>query len=115
MAEIDQRLRDLLVAGAQRARHLPVEDQVVGDAPGLVAVLVDPAVAAMRRDRAQDRRPLHAVDLAAHQLAVRQEHVVLHVQDARRVVGALQEGAELAEAEGIVAQNGVEQRAPEHG
>ena len=113
VAELDQRQHDLLVAGAQRARHLPVEDQIVGDAPGLVAVLVDPAVAAVGRDRAQDRRPLHAVDLAADDLVVGQQHVVFHVEDARGVVGPLQEGAELVEVEGVVAQDGVEQRAAE--
>src|SRR5215216_5471322 len=51
-AELVERRLDLLVAGMQRARHLPVEDQVVGYLPGLVAVLVDPAIAAVRGNRA---------------------------------------------------------------
>ena len=112
-AELVEGGHDLLVAGPQRARHLPVEDQIVGDLPGLVAVPVDPAIAAVGRDRAQDRRPLRAVDLAADQLAVRQQDVVFDVEDARGVVGALQEGAELVEVEGVVAQDGIEERAAE--
>ena len=67
----------------------------------------------MRRHRAQDGGPLHVVDLAADHLVVRQQHVVFDVEDARGVVGALEEGAELVEVEGVVAQDGVEQRAAE--
>ena len=47
------------------------------------------------------------VERAADVLAPGQQHVVLHVEDAGGVVGALEEGAELREVEGIVAQHGV--------
>ena len=112
-AKLVEGRHQLLVAGPERARHLAVEDQVVRDLPGLETVLVDPAVAAVCRHGAQDRRPLHAVDLAADDLAVGQKDVILDVEDAHRVVRALQERAELVEVEGIVAQDGVEERAAE--
>ena len=53
------------------------------------------------------------VDLAADRLVARQQDEVFHVEDAGRVVGALDEGAELAEVVGVVAQDRAEQRAAE--
>src|SRR5262245_28424683 len=63
-AELDESSDDLLIAGPERARHLPVEDQVVGNAPGLVALAINPPIAAVGRHGAQDGRPLRAVDLS---------------------------------------------------
>ena len=71
VGEIAKRLRHLVVAGAQRPRHLAVEDQKSAIARACI-LLVDPAVAAVRRDRAQDGRPLDAV-LAADHLVLRQQ------------------------------------------
>src|SRR5690349_503285 len=65
LGQIAERGLDLHVTGAQRAGHLLIEDQILRDAPGLVVLLVDPAIAAMRGDRAQNGGPLEAVDLTA--------------------------------------------------
>ena len=78
-----------LVAVRERARHLPVEDQEIGDEPGLDALPVDPMVGGERRDLAQDGRPLEVVEAAADPLGLGQQQMVLHVEDAGGVVGAL--------------------------
>jgi hypothetical protein len=53
------------------------------------------------------------IDIAADLLGLGQEHVIFDVEDARGVVGALDEGAEPDEAEGIVVQHGAEHDAAE--
>ena len=58
-AELVERRHDLLVAEMQRARHLLAQHQELGDEPRPVAaVVIEPAIGAVRRHRAQDRRPL---------------------------------------------------------
>ncbi len=105
---------DPLIAEHQRARHFLAQDEELGDQPWpVVAVAVEPAVGAVRRDRAQDLCPLLHVEIAAHVGGLGQEDEVLHVEDARRVVGALDEVSDLAEIVGVVAQHGAEQGATE--
>ena len=53
------------------------------------------------------------IDQASDLFALRQKHVIFHVEDARGVVGALDEGAEADEAEGVVMQHGAEHDAAE--
>src|SRR5581483_3573800 len=66
---------DGFVAGRQRARHLVLEDQEVGDEPGLDAVAIDPVIGGVRRDRAQDRRPLEIIERTTDALILRQQQV----------------------------------------
>ena len=66
-----------------------VEDQIVGDVGRPVVGVVDPAIGAVRRDRAQDRFPLVVVERRADPGDRRQQHVIFDVEDARGVVGAL--------------------------
>jgi hypothetical protein len=58
-----------------------------------------------RRNRAQDRHPLEVIERAADRFRRRQEQVVLDVEQAGRVVGALDEDAEPVEPVGVVAQH----------
>ena len=52
-------------SSSRATRHLVVEDQQVGDQPGLEAFAIDPVIGGERRDRAQDRGPLEIVERAA--------------------------------------------------
>ena len=97
---------EVLVAARERARHLVPQDQQVGDQPRLDALAIDPVIGGERRHRAQDRRPLEIIERAADPLVRRQQHVILHVEDARGVVGALHVDAEAGEPVGVVAQHG---------
>ena len=106
-------LHQILVAACERARHLLVEDEQVGDQPGLEALAIDPVIGGERRDRAQDARPLVIVERAADMLVGRQQQVIFHVEDARGVVGALHVDADPREPVGVVAQHGAVGRAVE--
>src|SRR5215468_2144777 len=94
------------VAARQRTRHLLVEDKEVGDEPRLEVVAVDPVIGRERRHRSQDRRPLIIIERAADTLVRRQQHVVLDVEDASGVIGALYVEAEPGKPVGVVAQHG---------
>ena len=54
----------------------------------------------------KQRRPLVVVERAADVVDRRQQDVVFHVQDARGVVGALEEGAQAREVERLAAHDG---------
>ena len=111
--DVVEMLDEVRVAARERARHLVVEDQQVGDQPRLQALAIDPVIGGERRDRAQDRGPLEIVERPADMLLRRQQQVILHVEDARGVVGALLEHAEAREPVGVVAQHGAVGRAVE--
>ncbi len=100
------RLRDLVEAGGERARHALLEDQQLRHLDRQDLVAVQAAVGFIGRHRAQQRGPLVVVERAADVLHRGQQHVVLHVEDARGVVGALEEGAEAREVEGLAAHDG---------
>src|SRR5262249_25546071 len=87
----------VVVAAGERARHLRVEDQEIGDQPRLETLAIDPMIGGERRYRAQDRGPLEIIERAADMLLGWKQQVVLHVENARRVVGALDEYAETGE------------------
>ena len=97
----------------QRARHVGAQDEQFGDAPGIDRVVIDAAIGAEGADRAQQRAPLVIIDIAADLLGLGQQHMIFDVEDARGVVGALDEGAEPDEAEGVVMQHGAEHHAAE--
>ena len=97
----------------QGARHVLAQDEKFGDAPGIDGVVIDLAIGAKSADRAQQRAPLIVVDQTSDLFASRQKHVIFDVEDARGVVGALDEGAEADEAEGVVMQHGAEHDAAE--
>src|SRR3974390_1609573 len=97
---------DRLVTSGERARHLIAQDQEISNKPGLDALAVDPTKRRERRHRPQDRRPLEIVERAADALIVGQEQVILHVEDTRRVVGALDVDTEAREPVGVVAKHG---------
>src|SRR5262249_14834115 len=71
-------------------------------------ILENPAITAMGGNRAQKRGPLVIVFLAAHHLARWQKVIVFYVEDARGAVGTLEERSDLAEIEGIVAQDRIQ-------
>ena len=108
-----ERADEVVIAMVQRARHVLAQDEQLGDAPGVDGIAIDVAVGAKGADRAQQRAPLVIVDQTADLFAARQQHVIFHVEDARGVVGALDEGAEADEAEGVVMQHGAEHDAAE--
>ena len=97
----------------QRPRHVVAQDQQLGDAPRRDHVAVDLAVRLEAGHRLQQRRPLVVVDGAADVGRRRQQDVVLGVEDARGVVGALEVGAEPDEVVGLVAQHRAERHAAE--
>ena len=97
---------DRFIAGNQRARHLGTQDQEIGDEPGLHAGAIDPVIGGVRRDGAQDRRPLKIVERAADGLLLRQQHMIFHVQQPCGVVGALDEKTDPGEPVRVVAQHG---------
>ena len=108
-----ERLVDEVHAGMQRARHVVAQDQELGDPARRDHVAVDLAVGLEARHRAQQRAPLVVVDRAADVGRARQQGVILDVEDARRVVGALEVRAEADEVIGLVAQHRAEGHAAE--
>ena len=102
-----------LAAEGQATRKLAIEDQKFGDLQRADLRPVKPAIGAVRRHRTQDRFPLHIVDRAADMRDRRQQQIIFDVEDARDVVGALEEGAELRELKAVVAQHRPVQR-PAH-
>src|SRR6185369_14048394 len=98
-AERRERVQHLLEAIEQRAPHIGVEDQELGDLLRIDRVAKSLAIGAERADRAQQRAPLELVDRLAVHALLGQELVILDVEDARRVVAALHEGAEADEVE----------------
>ena len=106
LRDVVEVLHQIAVAARERARHLVLEDEQVGDQPRLDALPVDPVIGGQRRDRAQDRRPLEIVERAADAFVGRQQQVEFDVEDARGVVGALLVEAEPREPVGVVAQHG---------
>src|ERR1700733_3796834 len=100
-----ERAVDALVAGDKRARHRRLQDQEVGDQPRLHPTAIDPVVGGRRPNRAQDRPPLEIVERAADCFRRRQEQMIFDVEQARRVVGPLNEDAEPVEPIGVVAQH----------
>src|SRR5262249_16793710 len=91
-----QRLLRLDDAVLNSPRELRVEYQEVDDLArrqGAVTL----AVHLKARDRAEHARPLQVVDGAVHVGAARQQEERLHVEDARRLVGALHEPTEAEE------------------
>ncbi|MDT4845874.1 hypothetical protein FQZ97_798750 [compost metagenome] len=105
----------LVQAGGQAARHVGPQDQQLGHALGRDHVAVDLAVDLEAGHRAQDRAPVIEVVLlilfAGGTEEVALHRVELHVQQARRVVGPLQEGAHAVEVEGLVLQHGAHRHA----
>ena len=93
-ADARHRFLHLVEAGGERARHAPLEDQEVRHLDRKDLVAVELTVGLECRHRAKQRRPLVVVERAAHVLHRGQQDVVLHIQDARGVVGALEEGAQ---------------------
>ncbi len=69
-----------------------------------VLAAVGPVERPVGRQRAQQRRPLVGVDGAADHVGGRQQHVVLHVEQARGVVAALEVVAEVEEVVAVVLQ-----------
>ncbi|MCY1223931.1 hypothetical protein D9M72_360710 [compost metagenome] len=103
--EIAEVAGDLFVAIGKRSRHAAVGDQEIGDIRWLQFRVIDPAIGTVRRDRAQDRFPLHIVHRRADGGDCRQEHVVFHVEDAGGVVGPFDEGADAREVEDLVPEH----------
>src|SRR5690349_21352775 len=89
-ADLVEIAHEVAVATRERPRQRVVEDQEVGDQPRFQGLAVDPVISRQRRYRAQDRGPLVVVQRAADMFLLRQQHVILHVENARGVVGALQ-------------------------
>ena len=58
-------LHEILVTARQRARHLVLEHEQVGDEPRLDVLAIDPVIGGQRRHRTQDRGPLKIVERAA--------------------------------------------------
>ena len=108
-----ERAVDALVAGDERARHCRLQDQEVGDQPRLDPVAIDPMIGGRSGDRAQDRHPLEIIERSADGLRRGQEQMIFDVEQARRVVGALDEYAEPVEPVGVVAQHRAVARAVE--
>ena len=108
-----ERADEVVVTMVQRARHVLAQNEQLGDAPGIDGVAIDIAVGAKSPDRTQQSAPLIVVDQTSDLFALRQKHVIFHVEDARGVVGALDEGAEADEAEGVVMQHGAKHHAAE--
>ena len=105
-ADLVEIAHEVAVAARQRARQRVVEDEEVSDQPGFQRLAIDPVIGRQRRHRAQDRGPLVVIQRAADMFLLRQQHVILHVENARGVVGALQVQAEPREPVGVVAQHG---------
>src|SRR3977135_192998 len=89
-ADLIEIAHQIAVAARQRARQRIVEDQKVCDQPWLQGFPIDPVVGGQCRDRAQDRGPLIIVERSTDMLLLGQQHVILHVEDAGGVVGALE-------------------------
>ena len=69
-----------------------------------VLAAVGPVERPVGRQRPEQRRPLVGVDRAAHHVGGRQQHVVLHVEQPRGVVAALEVVAEVQEVVAVVLQ-----------
>ena len=109
-----QRLVHPPITEQQRPRHLLAQDQELRDANKACSGC---------RGRAIDRRaaPIPSAGSVAHccvsslpadRDAVRQQDEIFHIEDARSVIGALDEGAELAEKIGVARARSSEQQAP---
>jgi hypothetical protein len=92
-------------AAAQRARHIVAQYEQLGDAAWRDQISIDASIDLERRDRVQQCAPLVVVGRAARLFAVRQEQVILDVQDARCAVGAFQVRAEPDEVPRFVAEH----------
>ena len=108
VAEQLQRLEDEVHARMQRSRHVVAQDQQLGHAPRRDHVAVDLAIRLEARHRAQQRAPLVIVDRAADVGGGGQQGVVLDVENARGVVGALDVRAQADEVVRLVAKHGSE-------
>src|SRR5690242_16001262 len=51
LREIVEIAAEIFVAACKRSRHLVIQNEKIGDKPGLHAFLIDPVVARERRDR----------------------------------------------------------------
>ena len=89
-------------AEMQRARHVLVENQQLGDAIGGNDIAIDLAIHLKSRNRTQQRSPF--IEIGGAFVVMRAQHVVFDVEDARRVVGPLQQGADTDEIVGLVLQ-----------
>ena len=76
VGETVQIIDNVAVTEGQRAGHALVQDEVIGHIGGLVFGVIDPAVRAVRRDRAQQRFPLIIVHRGADIGDRGQEHVI---------------------------------------
>src|SRR5467141_2382154 len=88
-ADLIEIAHQIAVTAGQRTRQRIVEDQEVRDQPWFQGFAIDPMVGGQRRARAQDRGPLIIIERSADMLFLGQQHMVLHVEDAGGVVGAL--------------------------
>src|SRR3546814_4114121 len=76
MLNLPQMLRHPLAAEGEAARHLRIEDQEFGDLERADLRAIEPAIGAVRRDRAQNRLPLHIVDRTADVRDRRQQQII---------------------------------------
>src|SRR5690606_6460899 len=97
---------DFCGATDERARHLLAHDEELGNQPGLQALAIDSVVTAISGNGPQDGRPLVIVDAAADFGMFGQQHVIFHVENARRIVASLDEGAEPREVVAVTPQHG---------
>src|SRR5271166_709816 len=91
-------------AEEHRARKAPVQEQEASHAGRRDAARVHPEIGMVARRRAQQRVPLARVGGGADIDRGRQQRVVLDVEQARRLVGALQVTADLVETPSLVAE-----------
>ena len=105
-ADLIEIAHQIAVAARQRARQRLVEDQKVGDQPRFQRLAIDPMIGRERGDRAQDRGLLIVIERTADMFLLRQQDMILHVEDTRGVVRALHMQAEPGEPVGVVAQHG---------
>src|SRR5437763_11439499 len=105
-AEVVEIEHEVLIAAGKRARQLIAQNKQVGNQPRLHAFSINPMVGGERGNRAQDRGPLEIIERAADPLVRRQQQVILHVEDTRGVVGALEIKADTREPIRVIAQHG---------
>ena len=96
----------LFDAEVQAAREALVKQQELGNPPGVDRPGVEPAIGAFTRDRAQHALPLDIVEARSDPGQRGQQHIVLHVEDPRGAVAALNEGPDPGEIVVLVAQHG---------
>ena len=89
-----------------RARHVAAQHHQLGHFHRIERAAVDAAVGADGADAGQHLRPGEVVEPARVRIAAGAQQVELDVEDAGCVVAALEEGAELKEIVGLVAQQG---------